>query len=191
VSRDRPAAAGAWEFIHQWQVGVPLLLIFAGLIGWVLMTPKAAGPRPPGLPPRGPSLIERAWRPTGLPLKVHSRGGFMGHGGFHLPTLAALSVAFAVIWSAASALHWLAVIRPDPELFRPGLAATPGGQAGLAAIRIAAFPAAVVMLYVLTGNFFAYNGPFLAAIWLAALLLRAVLRLAWRPSGEDEQTPSV
>ena len=181
-----------WEFIHQWQVGVPLLLISAGLIGWASMTPKATAPRERhGLPPRGPSLIERAWRHTGLPLTVHSQWGFMGHGGFRLPKVAALSVAFAVIWSAASALHWLVVIRPDPELFRPGLAATPGGQAGLAAIRIAAFPAAVVMLYVLTGNFFAYNGPFLAAIWLAALLLRAVLRLEWRPSGEDEQTPSM
>ena len=101
---------GVWHSLHSWSVGPPLVFVLAGIAGFLSARLKTGG-EPAGV------LVD-AWRAVGLPVAVNARGGFLGHGGYVLPTLFALGLGVGFVWSALAFLHAAVHWHEDPPCQR-------------------------------------------------------------------------
>ena len=170
----RAALRRLWGVLHARHIGVPFLLLVLSVATFFALTPKAAAPQP-GVP----GVVERAWARTGLPVKTQGRGGFMGHGGIHLPTAFLLCMLFGATW----ALFALVIRRmesrdvaPDRHVLVSALRLVP--------VRMMVFPVTGALLIALAGDYLVGCAP-LFALYFAFLTACGIVRWARRRKVQD------
>ena len=102
MNRLRATFDVLWWRLHRWWIGIPLLVVLAGMIGCSSAVSKTYDSRrvfyqAQGLEPPPPPLLERAWVKLGLPVTVWPEWGFMGHGGYYLPRVFTRSAALRLV----------------------------------------------------------------------------------------------
>jgi len=186
-----------WWRMHRWWIGIPLLIVLAGMIGCSSAVPKTYSSRhvfyrAQGLPPPPPPVLERAWKKLGLPLTVHSSPGFMGHGGFHLPRVFIKTIALGLIWSLLALVSWLIhrrgraraleILQKYEEVLSMETPQAPrlSRQLLWGLLRTVALPCGMVGLYIVAGPVVAILSVYLVVLYFFPLTLYGLGRLAVR-----------
>ena len=167
-----------WHVLHTWHIGLPSFFVALGFVGLLSLTPKSTART--ALPP-APGLLESTWEATGLPLKAHPQWGFMGHGGYLLPGVFALSAVFALTWSVLAGIHWwIHWSEEKPDRREVNLAGGLVRQIGWGLIRVSGFSVFAIVFYIVAGNVVVFNMLFWALLFLCLLVTRAAAVALYR-----------
>jgi len=167
-----------WRGIHIWWIGIPLLLLFVMLLcvssveesKEFVVLPLAGKPQEV----IGKDVItEEYWSPFKLPVKVHPQGGFMGHGGYCLPSLFANALIFALIWALAAFFHCrFCPYEYETSFWKEHLLAK---QILIFVLKILILPCSVLLFCIVAGNKVIINLLFLLLLYFFFLVAYRVV----------------
>lgn len=195
MNRFRAAYDVAWWWLHRWRIGLPLLLVLAGMIGWSSTLTEAYDSRRVyyerrGLEPPPPPLIEKVWTRLGLPVVVHPMDGFVfGHDGFYLPGVFSKGAALGLVWSLLALVSWLmhrrererALQAYETALLKERYRAPRlSWQLLVGLLRMIAVSCGLVVLYIAAGPLMYILAPYVLVLYFFPLMLYGLGRLAVR-----------